>query len=683
MEHITHPATGFAVGNPYKNPLAQLPTSKQVAEFTAGLILSPSGWRGVFAGHDEDISEPISPAAHYVVARMARTFADFLKKESGKHKPVLALGIDTRPTGPAIAETMIRIFLACGIDVRYAFICAAPEIMAWTSQSNAAGQNQGTDWFNTGLDGFCYVSASHNPVGHNGVKFGLKDGGVLSPQQSNLLLASLKEGMGTPEDIASLQALSGSISPSACGRIFAECSQNKRLALSAYTLFSRRVMAAENTVPVALGSAVQPPAVPPAAVLPQAVQPVAVLPAEQAGHAELKAEEASLDAVASAIRQHGIGIIVDMNGSARSLSIDLDFFSGLGADIQAINERPRQFAHRIVPEGESLEQCRRALEAAHQADDRYVMGYVPDCDGDRGNIVIWDDGIGAARSLEAQETFALAVLAELACLEHKRLLADHPPEKLAVVGNDATSLRADTIAAAFGASMQRAETGEANVVALARHLRDSGQTVRILGEGSNGGVITHPASVRDPLNTIGALLKLLALRGTEDAPGPYQLWLERSSQARLYSPDYSLADIVASLPAAVSTSVFESRAALKVQTKNPLAIKERSRLKFAENWPEIMALFAAQFGPVEYNTLVSRGTAEFCIQPDQDCGAGGLKFLIKNKREKAVGFFWMRGSATEPVFRIMVDVAAARPDLEERLLGILTNIVRSADACST
>ena len=34
------------------------------------------------------------------------------------------------------------------------------------------------------LDGFIYISASHNPVGHNGIKFGTNNGGVLEAKEN-------------------------------------------------------------------------------------------------------------------------------------------------------------------------------------------------------------------------------------------------------------------------------------------------------------------------------------------------------------------------------------------------------------------------------------------------------------------------------------------------------------------
>jgi phosphoglucomutase len=50
-------------------------------------------------------------------------------------------------------------------------------------------------------------------------------------------------------------------------------------------------------------------------------------------------------------------------------------------------------------------------------------------------------------------------------------------------------------------------------------LREKGYIVRILGEGSAGGNITHPSAVRDPLNTVMALVKLLSVRTKAEKKG--------------------------------------------------------------------------------------------------------------------------------------------------------------------
>jgi phosphoglucomutase len=69
-----------------------------------------------------------------------------------------------------------------------------------------------------------------------------------------------------------------------------------------------------------------------------------------------------LEEVRNAGIRRGIGILAELNGSARSVTIDRDFLSSLGARVSALNDRPRQIIHRIVPEGRSLNLCREELE---------------------------------------------------------------------------------------------------------------------------------------------------------------------------------------------------------------------------------------------------------------------------------------------------------------------------------
>ena len=640
---MIHPATGFPLGDPSVLPLSVHPTPAEAREFFDSLILSASGWRGVFGSSDDDMAESIVPAKAWAAASMASVFADFLLGVVPRG-PVLALGIDTRPTGPAIADVMARVFLAKGIVVRYAFVCAAPEIMAWTKRSGALPPDNPDH-----LDAFCYISASHNPPGHNGVKFGLSDGGVLPGSDARTLISRLKDASSGSANIARMAALVAAADTKAVSALYAACGAAKRKAISDYTLFAREVAAAASDLPT---------------------------------------QERTLDALAAAVAARGAGIVVDMNGSARTLSIDADFMSALCVETRLINAQPRRFAHRIVPEGESLEPCRLELERVHLHEPNFVLGYVPDCDGDRGNIVFWDDDAGAARALEAQDTFALAVLAELATMASSALRDGVVQPKTAVACNDATSLRIEAIARALGAEVFRAETGEANVVGLARQLRERGYQVRILGEGSNGGVITHPASVRDPLNTVTAILKLLYLpdsaAGTATVPGPYRLWLERSGQADEYHPEFALCDVLASLPRFATTSVFEDRAALHVRTRDHGALKNAYEPLFRASWPALAAALAPALGPLTWKARYSAGTAEMDLHGRfGDSGSGGLKIVLVDSSGAEAGFLWMRGSGTEPVFRIMADVRGSDMGLEALLLERHAALVREADALVT
>jgi phosphoglucomutase len=641
---IHHPATGFAIGDPDVVPLATKPSPAEARFFFDTLILSASGWRGVFGESDDDMAEGISPAKAYAAARMAAVFADFLlERQTGSGgnakapAPVVALGIDTRPTGPAIADVMARVFLARGLTVRYAFICAAPEIMAWTRRSGALPADHAER-----LDAFCYISASHNPPGHNGVKFGLTDGGVLPGSDTKLLIAALKDGACEARDIEATASLVASAAAKTVAALYSGCGAAKRRAISDYMLFAREVAGASS---------------------------------------DLDAQERELDALADAIKARGAGVVAEMNGSARSLSIDEDFLSGLGVSVLRLNAEPRRFAHRIVPEGESLEPCRLALAKARITNPSFALGYVPDCDGDRGNIVYWDGNSGEAKAIEAQDTFALAVLAELSTMAMAVTRHGGARAKTAVACNDATSLRIEAIAKALGAEVFRAETGEANVVGLARSLREQGYEVRVLGEGSNGGVITHPAGVRDPLNTVTAILKLLYLRDDGAIPGPFRLWLERSGQGSAYRDDFGLADVLASLPGFATTSVFEERAALRVCSPDHVALKNAYESIFKKAWPDLARSLERYCGRLTWKALSSSGTAERELTGQfGDSGSGGLKILFSDEAEAPAGFLWMRGSGTEPVFRVMADMRGNDPAVESLLLDRHAAMVREADS---
>ena len=655
-----HPVTNLALGDPEVVPLERrrLPTPAELEAAVSTLILSASGWRKVFAtpdpgagraawarslgpdakpeagsrstiAFDEDsLSTRVGPAELVIAGTMAMVFAEHVVAASGRRDAAILLGTDSRPTGPALADTMLRVFLSLGLKVHYLSVVAAPEIMAYSrrvTSLDAADEER--------AEGFCYISASHNPPAHNGVKFG-SGGGVLSGAEIAPLIASFRERIADPGIAQRVFALVDETEPRAVASVFSACNAYKRRAFSAYTLFARQVVT---------------------------------------GREELEAQEVLLAEMEEGGRSHPVGVLADLNGSARCLSIDANFLDGLGLRHISMNEVPGQFAHRIVPEGESLEAAQERLTEAGRADSSFAIAYVPDCDGDRGNLVWRDTDGGVAKPLEAQEVFAVAVLAELALLEREGKAG-----KAAVAVNDATSLRIEAIARVFGAEVHRAETGEANVVGLAERLRAAGKTVRVLGEGSNGGNITHPSAVRDPLATLGAVLKLLLLRGERPL---FRIWLERSGQTSLWRPDFTMADIIASLPRFATTSVFESRAALRIAEGDHARLKARYGEVFARNWPAKSSQLEHRWGIVGWKAFATKGKDEIEIGADfAASGKGGLRILFHDAAGSAKGFLWMRGSGTEPVFRIMADIEGGRTEDEEWLLDWHRAMVRAADS---
>jgi phosphoglucomutase len=610
-----------------------------VPETLSGMILSHSGWRGVFAatGGEEGRTGEISGAHRIIAAGAAVVFADYLHGLGDK--PLVLIGRDTRPTGKAIAEAIISVLPACGCRVRCAGIVAAPEIMAWARS------------FKEENCGFIYITASHNPIGHNGLKFGLTDGGVLSAEEASQLTQCFRMFISDPNNLTRLVKMLNNANPSVLAEIAAAEGTAKQEAYGAYFSFSNEV---------AWGG---------------------ITNCNTNRNTDCNTKSITIcitETFKRGIAQRPLGVCCDFNGSARCVSIDQEFYEKLGIQFAAINARPGEIAHRIVPEGESLEPCCAFLEEQHRRDPAFVLGYVPDCDGDRGNLVIWDEALRGARVLEAQEVFALACAAELAQLAY----SGGPPNggKTAVAVNDPTSLRIDRIAGAFGALVFRAEVGEANVVGLARKLREEGYTVRILGEGSAGGNITHPQAVRDPLHTVLALAKFLSLRSSAEKPGLFAIWCKVSGQAERYHADFNLADIIASLPPFVSTGAYSPEAALHVNSADHGALKSRYQKIFLREWEERKEAFNSRYGIYSWEAAAYNGMSERRgIADFGEAGKGGLKICFGNAKGLAIASIWMRGSATEPVFRVMADAEGSDIHFERDLIESQRRMTTESD----
>ncbi len=632
--------TGLEIGDAQIIPLKEIKTEnlhQKVNEQIEKTILSASGWRKIFAqsGEEEDKTDQIGEANAVIAAHMAAAFAGFIKAKSGKEQPKIVLGCDSRPTGRQIADIMIRVLTGKNVLVEYIFIAAAPEIMAYGRL----------------FDGFVYISASHNPIGHNGVKFGLNDGGVIAASDAIPLAENFKAECLKENAVQVAAALCSAPATEKIDAVFAGVEKCKKAALNQYRAFTMEVIST---------------------------------------HKDEKKQQQFAENIKNACKNAPVAIVCDFNGSARSISIDKELFASLGIDFFSINSKCGQIAHTIIPEPENLVYCAEELarvkaqndcESAENHSKKYqtFLGYMPDCDGDRGNIVFFDSTENKPRVLKAQEVFALSVLAELAALAYE----NGKLEKTAVVVNDPTSMRIEKIASAFGAQVFRAEVGEANVVNLARLKRSEGYTVRILGEGSNGGNITHPAAVRDPLNTIFALIKLLTIKDQGEKPGLFHTWCKISNQEKCYKNDFDLADVIKTLPVFTTTGVSEKRAVAGVTQKDHAKLKAAYQKVFEKHWNEKRSELLEKYGIADYVAICNNGTNEKAGIIDYSVsGKGGLKVLFKDAEGENCAFIWMRGSGTEPVFRVMCDVRGENARAEAELLEWHTRMLLEADALS-
>lgn len=605
-----------------------------MSSFNHNMILSASGWRKIFAySQDETDSTPeIGDENTHICVLSARVFSDFVKSKTAKQHPSVIVGTDTRPTGPKAADAVIRALLYENCAVKYAGVAAAPEIMAGAKQH----------------DGFIYISASHNPVGHNGIKFGLNDGGVLNAEDNARLAEDFARRCTDENELKTALRIETEDENTVPGlkAVRENVSAVKAELLSSYAAFAKNVISSEE---------------------------------------DSSRQDAFFEFLKNQIQKHPVGIVCDMNGSARSVSIDRDFFKENSLPFYPFNDVPGKIAHEIIPEPENLVHCARKMEelqksGVHDA----VLGYMPDCDGDRGNIVFWDHGQNKAVILKAQEVFSLSVLAELAFSEW--LSGKNSGYKPAVAVNCPTSRRIDDIAECFGAKVFRGEVGEANVVNTACLARNDGWNIRILGEGSNGGTITFPSKVRDPLNTIFAFIKLLAIRDTSGSagvkPGLFHIWCERSNQIEKYKEDFTLSDIIRTLPVYTTTGVSEPRAVLKIRTQDHAVLKSRFQKIFENSWKNGADGLLKKYAVSSYKCIITNGTVQKSDVTDfSQSKKGGLKIQFYERgSEKPSSFIWMRGSGTESVFRVLCDVKGDNPEKEKELLAWETKMILEADA---
>lgn len=625
-----HKSTGFYIADPDFDPLnGSLPEYSELKKAAEQLILSSSGWRKVFAsdGDEESTTVKISYPDMIIAGIMALTFSGYIKEKTGTEHPLIAVGMDSRHTGPAISDIMCRIFIAEGLEIENLFISAAPEIMAYSA-------------VNSDIAGFAYISASHNPIGHNGLKFG-RNGGVIGGADSAELIDRFKKFLDNSYIINMISSLLLKYDKVKYKEVIEKINDNKKKALKAYTAMAKTVITDSN----------------------------------------IEEEQNSFfTAMKNAALIKKTGIIGELNGSARTLSIDSKLLPEAGIELFTVNDTPRKIVHRIVPEGYSLDLCRKLLEKKHKEDPAYILGYVPDNDGDRGNIVFINRQ-GTAEILEAQEVFALAVLGELAFL-YSKFQNSGKETKFAVAVNGPTSMRIDRIAEVFGAKTFRAEVGEANVVTLAQTLRESGYTVRILGEGSNGGNITHPAKVRDPINTVFSLLKILLYKipGTEH--DLFRLWCSLSGREEKYTESYTLSDVIETLPEYVTTNAYEKRAIMRIDSTDHGALKARYEKVFIKEWESKRDFLKKEFDiyswkEVNYegiNAVVGTGSK---YRSGKE--TGGLKIIFSDKNGEETDYIWMRGSGTEPVFRILADCTGTDKKREDWLLNWHRQMIEKAD----
>jgi len=597
-------------------------THEMLEKASQKMILSASGWRGLFniENSEQSTEKRLEPSYEVLTVMATKVFADFLKSNYPNIKKIV-LARDGRPTGENIEKIVFCTLKDSISDVKIMTLGIAPipETMSFARDENAA---------------FFYISASHNPIGYNGFKFGIGKEGVIPSDEAKILIQNFKEMIKSHSFFPFSDIIEKAKTIKAV-----ESLEYKKEAVSSYL---------ENAMKV--------------------------ISLAFSKDALMSFFDSCKNEVANLQNENPIYIVCDFNGSARATSIDRSFFENLKLNFLSYNDVAGNIVHEIIPEGESLNFACKKLEALYREKDGkgIFLAYMPDCDGDRGNVVYID--AGKAKILKSQEVFALSVISEVLHAKINR------KEKLAVVANGPTSMLLDEISSILSFTLVRSEVGEANVISLANEMTKQGYNTRILGEGSNGGAIIPPSLVRDPINTLFALLKFFLIK--HENISLFNYWLKANGKKEV--EHFSFSDIVKSLPCYATTPVASERAVLKCKIEDYKAFKLTFQKIFLNEWQKKCDELKNAYGIVSYRAFAYVGKETIEVTNDFSLtNKGGLKIIFYGENEEKIAFIWMRASGTEPVFRIMADIKNASEDDEKMLVEWEKKMILSSLSAKT
>ncbi len=543
------------------------------------LVQSFSGVRTVF-GHGPGISEPheaLACAYGYCYARkvLSETDAAFL------------LGRDPRPTGEAITRALVRGFLAAAgrTDCRLRMIDLG--IITTPLAQTAVRCLQS--------DGGVIVTASHNPIDHNGFKFLTGCSPVSDPDAapSGALLSAGAMG-DVIGDVASLVGGDRADFQESVESITDE-------------IVDRALREPDNEAP------------------------------------RIQAERAYLDVIGSdwGIAPHCLKpltlgpALLDPNGGA-ACGIDSRVLQHFGVRVIEINAELGYPEHSIDTDGIDPASGKHMLlrVARAAARERAHFGVAFDYDADRGNLVL--PGHDESAIIPPQQVASFNIALALA----RRQLDGSKKGQLAIVMSDATSLASERVARAFGAEVFVVETGEINVVTRMHSLAGMGYDVPVGVEGANGGTIFESSTCRDGLQA--ALSAALA----ESQPHVVREWarIAAKTNGTTFDParPLTLAELIASVP--INPNVFLRLSSPPISHGD---LKRRMEREFAGSvWPRLCDRFESfEFENFEGTARVSERTGD---------ESGAWRIVLTSRAGRA--FVFLRGSRTEAgVWRMIID----------------------------
>lgn len=548
----------------------------------SNLVQSFSGVRTIF-GHGPDIPAELQA--------LATGYGYCYSRRTAKGSATtLLIGRDPRPTGTAIAKAIARGFLAGAEAERCSLTLIDLGIITTPLAETAARA--------LAADGGVIITASHNPIDHDGFKFltGCSDTSPDSAPAGALLSAR-----AMAEVISGVRLLADGSDPAF-----------ERLAAAASPELVVKAISNSDNEP-----------------------------------ARVKAERAYLDIIGEdwgiaphCLKPFTLGpVLLDPNGGA-GCGIDARVLEHFGVRVIEVNAELGYPEHGIDTDGIDPASGRHMLLRVARAAARHRahFGVSFDYDADRGNLVLPGHDESAIIPPQRVATFNIAL-----ALARRRLLGGSG-KPLAIVASDATSLASHRVAAAFGAEVFQVETGEINVVSRMHSLRQAGYDVPVGVEGANGGTIFESATCRDGLQVA------LSAAQAESMPQVACEWMRMVNGLNGCAFDSSqgvtLQELVDSVP--VNPNVMFRLSSPPISHGE---VKRNMEQHFrAVTWPVLRSRFENYaFENFEETRMVDTRTGD---------ESGAWRVVLHAPDRQA--FVFVRGSRTESgVWRMIVDADSA------------------------
>jgi len=536
----------------------------------------------------------ITDAAKIHVATITDCFINLLKKS-----PTVVVGIDSRHTGPAIADIVIRVAVWHGVAVRYTFISPITEIAVYSREVS---------------DGFIYISASHNPKSYNGLKMGFDDGRLLPGKVARAFIEEYQSRLVNIDNTREMIKKANEADPNKIRDIYGKIDDYRKESREIYSVFADTLIT---------------------------------------GMKDPQNARERKNALKKDILKRDLWIGIDTNGGARK---DREYLESWGFNVYEINSRPRvDMVHDLSPVPEACGQAKNAMIDLQKNGKNIVAFFVYDTDGDRKNIII-PDGKGGAAIPGVQMIFALDILCSILDM---KLQDSH--QKIGIVVNDATSSIVEQLAYHLDFMVKRVEVGEANVASAGQSLYESGIDVPIMGEGSNGSVLNLDLLVREPLHTIRTIISFITKPEMteyllDSLHRSKHKIVHNIDIGNWYSPDkikVLFMNIINALPPSRTTDFFTDDGIRKSVYDIPQKLFKDNFDEYFKSsiWHEISEKIENTYDGKPIAEFVNcEGESELRGCGNRSTGTGGYKiefYVQKSDDKRHVGWIWFRASATE------------------------------------